>query len=101
MFGHVIKAFFKDVFEKHARTFKALGVNPNNGLGELHAKIAKLPKAEHEAIEADIKEGLVKGPKLAMVDSDNGISNLHAPNSVIIDFSMAAMIRDPGKMYDA
>mmetsp|Transcript_22241 Transcript_22241/g.70081 ORF Transcript_22241/g.70081 Transcript_22241/m.70081 type:complete len:895 (+) Transcript_22241:125-2809(+) len=101
MFGHVVTVFFKDVFEKHAAAFKTLGVNPNNGLGDLYSKIGKLPQGERDAIEADIKATYAKRPKLAMVDSDRGITNLHVPSDVIIDASMPAMIRDSGKMWTA
>ncbi len=99
MFGHAVTVFFKDVFEKHAATIKELGVDPNNGLGDLYAKIAKLPEAKRAEIEADIKACYNKRPEVAMVNSDKGITNLHVPSDVIIDASMPAMIRESGKMW--
>ena len=94
MFGHVVTVFFKDVFEKHAATFEKLGVDANNGLGDVYAKIQNLPEAERTVIEADIKACYAKRPKLAMVNSDKGITNLHVPSDVIIDASMPACIRE-------
>ena len=99
MFGHAVKVFFKEVFEKHAETFKALGVNPNNGLGDVYAKIETLPESQKNAIIEDIKVCYTKRPKLAMVNSDKGITNLHVPSDVIIDASMPACIRESGKMW--
>ncbi len=99
MFGHAVSVFFKDVFEKHASLFKELGVDPNNGLGDLYAKIAKLPDAQRAHIESDIKAVFKNRPELAMVNSDKGITNLHVPSDVIIDASMPAMIRESGKMW--
>ncbi len=99
MFGHAVAVYFKDVFEKHAATFKELGVNPNNGLGDLYAKIATLPEAKRAEIEADIKAVYAAEPELAMVNSDKGITNLHVPSDVIVDASMPAMIRESGKMW--
>jgi len=99
IFGHVVSVFFKDVFEKHANTFKELGVNPNNGLGDLYAKIAKIPDAKRKEIEADIQAAYKKGPRLAMVNSDKGITNLHVPSDTIIDASMPAAIRNSGRMW--
>jgi isocitrate dehydrogenase len=99
LFGHAVSVFFKDVFDKHAATFKTLGVNPNNGLGDLYAKIATLPEDQRKAIEADIQACYAAGPELAMVNSDKGITNLHVPSDVIIDASMPPMIRDGGKMW--
>ncbi len=99
MFGHAVSVFFKDVFEKHASTFKDLGVNPNNGLGDLYAKIAKLPEAQKARIEEDIKACYKVRPEIAMVNSDKGITNLHVPSDVIIDASMPPMIREGGKMW--
>jgi isocitrate dehydrogenase len=101
MFGHAVSVFFKDVFEKHAKAFKELGVNPNNGLGDLYAKIAALPDAQKKEIEADIAACYKSRPQLAMVNSDKGITNLHVPSDVIIDASMPPMIRDGGKMWGA
>src|SRR3972149_5504261 len=100
MFGHAVSVFFKDVFEKHAAAFKELGVNPNNGLGDLYAKIQMLPDAKRAEIEADIQEVYKKRPALAMVDSDRGITNLHVPSDIIIDASMPAVARDPGETGD-
>ncbi|ATB69530.1 isocitrate dehydrogenase [NADP] [Sulfurospirillum diekertiae] len=99
MFGYAVKAFFKDVFEKYATLFKEIGVNANNGLGDLYTKIATLPDAQKAAIEADITNTYTKRPKLAMVNSEKGITNLHVPSDVIIDASMPACIRESGKMW--
>jgi len=99
MFGHAVFVFFKDVFEKHAAVFRDLGVNPNMGLGDLYAKIRKLPEAKRAVIEADIQAVYKARPALAMVDSDKGITNLHAPNLVIVDASMPVVVRDSGRMY--
>ena len=99
MFGHAVTVFFKDVFEKHAATIKQLGVNVNNGFGDLLAKIASLPETKRAEIEADIKACYQARPELAMVNSDKGISNLHVPSDVIVDASMPAMIRESGKMW--
>ncbi len=99
MFGHFVSVFYKDVFEKHAATFKELGVNPDLGMGDLYAKIQKLPEAKKAEIEADIQEVYKKRPALAMVDSDKGITNLHASNDIIIDASMPVVIRDSGGMW--
>ena len=99
IFGHVVSVFFAPVFEKYSETFERLGVDVNNGLGDVYAKIAKLPDAEREAIEADIAACYKNRPHLAMVNSDKGITNLHVPNDVIVDASMPAMIRSSGKMW--
>jgi len=101
IFGHFVSVFYKDVFEKHADTFKELGVNPDLGLGDLYMKLAKLPEAKRAEIEADIKAVYSKRPALAMVDSDKGITNLHASNDIIIDASMPVVVRDSGKMWNA
>ncbi|WP_306535445.1 NADP-dependent isocitrate dehydrogenase [Geobacter sp.] len=101
MFGHAVTVFFKDVFDKHAATFKELGVNPNLGLGELYKKIQSLPEAKRTEIEADIKAVYAQRPALAMVDSDKGITNLHAPNDIIVDASMPVVVREAGKMWGA
>ncbi|KFN40393.1 MAG: isocitrate dehydrogenase [Sulfuricurvum sp. MLSB] len=101
MFGHFVTVFYKDVFEKHAATFKELGVNPNNGLGDVYAKIKKLDAAKQAEIEADIQAVYAVRPAIAMVDSDKGITNLHVPNDVIIDASMPVVVRDGGKMWNA
>ena len=100
MFGHAVKVFFKPVFDKHADTFKQLGVDATNGFGDVVAKIATLPADQRAAIEADIQAVYNSQPELAMVNSDKGITNLHVPSDVIIDASMPAMIRDSGKMWD-
>ncbi len=99
MFGHAVSVYFKDVFEKHAAVLKELGVNANNGLGDLYAKIATLPEAKRAEIEADIQACYKTRPALAMVNSDKGITNLHVPSDVIIDASLPPMIRDGGKMW--
>jgi len=100
IFGHGVTVFFDDVFTKYEKLFKELGVNGNNGLGDVHAKIKDLPADQKEEIEADIKKCIENGPELAMVDSDKGITNLHDPSDIIIDASMAAAIRTSGKMWD-
>jgi len=99
MFGNAVSIFYKDVFEKHATTFKELGVNPNMGLGDLYKKIQSLPEAKRAEIEADIRAEYTKRPRLAMVDSDKGITNLHVPSDVIVDASMPVVVRDGGKMW--
>ncbi|OGU11873.1 MAG: isocitrate dehydrogenase (NADP(+)) [Geobacteraceae bacterium GWC2_58_44] len=99
IFGHFVSVFYQDVFEKHAATFKELGVNPDLGMGDLYAKIKSLPAAAQAEIEADIQEVYKKRPALAMVDSDKGITNLHASNDIIIDASMPVVIRDSGGMW--
>merc|ERR1719409_1870825 len=98
MFGFAVKAFFKDVFDKHDATFQTLGVDPNNGLGDLFKKIASLPEAEKAAIEADIKAQYESRPRLAMVNARNGITNLHVSSDVIIDNSVPTAIRWSGQM---
>ena len=99
MFGHAVAAYFKELFEKHAAVFKELGVNPNNGLGDLYAKIQKLPDAKRAEIETDIQQIYKKRPELAMVDSDRGITNLHVPSDIIVDASMPVVVRESGKMW--
>ncbi|MEO0738107.1 MAG: NADP-dependent isocitrate dehydrogenase [Cyanobacteria bacterium J06649_12] len=99
LFGHAVTLYFKDVFEKYADLFTELGVSPNNGLGDVYAKIATLPSDQRTAIEADLQATYDKRPQLAMVNSDKGITNLHVPSDVIIDASMAAAIRTSGKMW--
>jgi isocitrate dehydrogenase len=101
IFGHAVEIFFKDVFEKHAPTLEEIGVEVNNGFGDLINKLKKLPDTKKTEIEADIDACYEKGPKLAMVNSDQGITNLHVPSDVIIDASMPAMIRNSGQMWDA
>ncbi len=100
IFGHAVKEFFKDVFEKYAKEFEEIGVNPDLGLGDLYEKLEKLPKEKAEEIKKAIQEEYNKRPNLAMVDSDNGITNLHASNLIIIDASMPPVIRDGGKMWN-
>jgi isocitrate dehydrogenase len=99
MFGHAVTVFFADVFDKHAAVFEKLGVDANNGLGDVYAKIATLPAAQRTVIEADLRAVYDNGPELAMVDSDKGITNLHVPSDVIIDASMPAALRTSGKMW--
>ena len=101
IFGHCVAVFFRSVLEKHAETLAGLGVNLNNGFGDLLGRIAELPEAERSAIEADIAAAYQNGADLAMVDSGRGITNLHVPSDVIIDASMPPMIRDGGKMWNA
>ncbi|MFH0999706.1 MAG: NADP-dependent isocitrate dehydrogenase [Bacteroidota bacterium] len=101
IFGHFVSVFYKDVFEKHATTLKTLDVNPDLGLGDLYNKIAKLPAEKKAEIEADIRAIYKSRPALAMVDSDKGITNLHAGNDIIIDASMPNVVRDSGKMWNA
>jgi len=101
IFGHAVKVFFKNLIAKHAALFNELGVDFNNGFGDLVAKIQTLPPEQKAAIEAGIKEAIAKGPALAMVNSDKGITNLHVPSDVIVDASMPAMIRAGGQMWDA
>ncbi|OUC14461.1 MAG: isocitrate dehydrogenase (NADP(+)) [Alkalinema sp. CACIAM 70d] len=101
LFGHAVTVYYQDVFAKHGETFAQLGVNPNNGLGDVYAKIQALPEAERAAIVADINAVYATRPRLAMVNSDQGITNLHVPSDVIIDASMAAAIRNSGKMWGA
>ena len=101
IFGHAVRVFFADVFAKHADALEEAGVNVNNGLGNLLAEIQSLPADTKSAIEADIQAAYDNGPALAMVNSDNGITNLHVPSDVIIDASMPAMIRTSGQMWNA
>ena len=101
LFGHCVSVFFSDVFAKHGATFKKLGIDPDNGLGDLLARIESLPEAEKAAIKADIQAEYARRPGLAMVNSDKGITNLHVPSDVIVDASMPAMIRESGKMWGA
>ncbi len=101
IFGHAVRTYFKDVFAKHAETLEKIGVDVNNGFGDLLADLKKLPEAKYNEIEADINNALENGPDLAMVNSDKGITNLHVPSDVIIDASMPAMIRTSGQMWNA
>lgn len=99
MFGHCVSVFYKDVFDKHKTTIETLGVNVNNGLGDLYTKIQNLPEAEKAEIEADLMKAYETNGNLAMVDSSKGITNLHVPNNVIVDASMPVFIRDGGRMW--
>ena len=101
MFGHVVTVFFADLFTKHAALFAELGVDVNNGFGDLLAKIQTLPAEKKAEIEADIATAYANAPAVAMVNSDKGITNLHVPSDVIIDASMPAAIRSSGQMWDA
>ena len=101
IFGHVVKSYFKSVFEKHQNLFSEIGINPNNGLGDLLEKVESLPSEQKDEVLADIKNTISNGPDLAMVNSDKGITNLHVPSDVIIDASMPAMIRNSGQMWNA
>lgn len=100
IFGHAVRAFFEDVIAKHAATLADLGVNLNNGFGDLVAKIQSLPADQQAVIEADLQSALKSAPDLAMVNSDKGITNLHVPSDIIVDASMPAMIRSSGKMWN-
>src|SRR5471030_1895877 len=99
LFGHCVSVFFSDVFAKHGATLKKLGVDSDNGVGDLLTRIETLPESEKAAIKADIQAEYAKRPGLAMVNSDKGITNLHVPSDVIIDASVPAMIRESGKMW--
>ncbi|UII63735.1 NADP-dependent isocitrate dehydrogenase [Xanthomonas translucens] len=101
MFGVVVGAFYQDVLDKHADALKQVGFDPNNGIGDLYARIATLPEAQRAQIQADLQAVYAQRPALAMVNSDKGITNLHVPSDVIVDASMPAMIRDSGKMWNA
>jgi len=99
MFGHAVRTYYQDVFDKYETTFDELGVDPDNGIGDVYAKIQKLPADRRAAIEADLQAVYAKRPPLAMVDSSKGITNLHVPSDVIIDASMPAAIRASGQMW--
>ena len=101
IFGHCVQVFFAKIFEKYASKFTDLGVNPNNGLGDLLGKIRDLPEDERTQIQDDIDICYQDGPDIAMVDSNKGITNLHVPSDVIIDASMPPMIRDSGRLWNA
>ncbi len=101
IFGHVVSVFYKDVLAKHADALAQVGFNPNNGIGDLYARLKDLPAETRDAIEADIKAQYAQRPQLAMVNSDKGITSLHVPSDVIVDASMPAMIRESGKMWGA
>ena len=100
IFGHVVKTYFKEVFEKYPSQFEAIGLDANNGLGNVISSLEDLPAGDKSAIVADIQKTLEEKANLAMVNSDKGITNLHVPSDVIIDASMPAMIRNSGKMWD-
>jgi isocitrate dehydrogenase len=100
IFGHAVRAYFKVLFEKHGATFDELGVDVNNGFGDLVAKIQSLPEAQRAEIESDIQAVFANQPDMAMVDSDRGITNLHVPSDIIIDASMPVVVRDSGKMWN-
>ncbi|RZF84457.1 NADP-dependent isocitrate dehydrogenase [Pseudoalteromonas sp. CO325X] len=101
IFGHAVKVFYKDVFDKHGELFNELGVDVKNGIGDVYARIENLDEAKRKEIEADIMAVYDKRPRVAMVDSDRGITNLHVPSDVIIDASMPAAIRSSGQMWNA
>lgn len=101
MFGHAVKVYYAPVLEKYAADLKRVGFNPNNGIGDLYDKLDRLSAAQQAAIRADIEAIYARGPRVAMVDSDKGITNLHVPSDVIIDASMPAAIRTSGKMWGA
>ena len=99
LFGHAVSIFYSELFEKHRELFEQIGINPNNGLGDVSSKIENLPQDQQNQIKQDIDSIYQKRPELAMVDSDKGITNLHLPNNVIIDASMPVVVRDGGKMW--
>ena len=101
IFGHAVRAYFKPVFERHGETLDELGVDCNNGFGDVVSKITALPDAERASIEEDVQAVYAAGPGIAQVDSDRGITNLHVPSDVIIDASMPVLIRDSGRMWNA
>ena len=99
MFGHAVTSYYEDVFDKHAAVFESLGVDPDNGIGDVYKKIQALPAGQRAAIEADLKAVYATRPALAMVDSSKGITNLHVPSDIIVDASMPAAIRASGQMW--
>ncbi|MCL7762912.1 NADP-dependent isocitrate dehydrogenase [Polaribacter sp. Z014] len=101
IFGHAVRVYFADLFKKHGKTFKKIGVDVNNGLGNLLSKLSELPKEKRDEIRQEIRYAIDHGPELAMVNSEKGITNLHVPSDVIIDASMPAMIRTSGRMWNA
>ncbi|MFS2205555.1 NADP-dependent isocitrate dehydrogenase [Variovorax sp. Varisp36] len=101
VFGHCVKIFYKEAFEKHGKLFDELGINVNNGMVDLYNKIATLPQSTQDEIKRDLHACHENRPELAMVDSAKGITNFHSPNDVIVDASMPAMIRNGGKMWGA
>mgnify|MGYP003700609659 FL=1 len=100
IFGHALKVYFSELFKEYGDTFEKIGVDPNDGLETLYDKLEKLPENQHKEIEGAIQKTIEKGPDLAMVNSEKGITNLHVPSDIIIDASMPAMIRNSGKMWD-
>jgi isocitrate dehydrogenase len=101
IFGHAVRVFFHDLFKKHGKTFKKIGADVNNGLGNLLGKLSELPKEKRDEIRNEIRYAFDHGPELAMVNSERGITNLHVPSDIIIDASMPAMIRKSGQMYNS
>src|SRR6185437_2720409 len=101
MFGHAVSVYYREVFAKHAASFQALGVDPDNGIGDVYAKIRSLPAAQRAQIEADLQATYQQRAPLAMVDSERGITNLHVPSDIIVDASMPAAIRASGRMWGA
>jgi len=99
LFGHAVSVYYQEALTKHASALKEVGFNPNNGLGDLYAKIKVLPEAKRAEIEADIQAVYAKRPPLAMVDSDHGITNLHVPSDIIVDASMPVVVRESGQMW--
>lgn len=99
MFGHAVKVFYQTVFDKHAALFEELGVEPNNGIGDLYARLTELDDVKRAEVEGDLRAVYAQRPALAMVDSDKGITNLHVPSDVIIDASMPAALRSSGQMW--
>ncbi|MFO0060468.1 MAG: NADP-dependent isocitrate dehydrogenase [Planctomyces sp.] len=99
LFGHVVSVYFADVFSRHAEVLQQLGVDPDNGLGDMLLRLEQLPESQKQAILADLQAAYAAGPQLAMVNSEKGISNLHVPSDVIIDASVPAAIRSSGRMY--
>lgn len=101
IFGHAVKVFFEDVFEKYGSDLEKAGADPNSGLGDVLAAIDNLPETKRTEIKSAIEKDLNDGPDIAMVNSDEGITNLHVPSDIIIDASMPAMIRTSGQMWNA
>ncbi len=99
LFGHAVSVYYEEALTKHAAVLKEIGFNPNNGIGDLYAKIKALPEAKRAEIEADMQAVYAKRPPLAMVDSDNGITNLHVPSDIIVDASMPVVVRESGQMW--
>jgi isocitrate dehydrogenase len=99
LFGHAVSVYYEEALAKHAAVLKEIGFNPNNGIGDLYAKIKTLPEAKRAEIEADVQAVYAKRPPLAMVDSDHGITNLHVPSDIIVDASMPVVVRESGQMW--